>query len=47
VPAVAAHLQPALPVESDVDTPDADLIAWEAELTDLLLEHERLEAAWP
>ncbi len=26
---------------------DADLIAWEAELTELLLEHERLEAAWP
>ena len=34
-------------VEPELDTPDADLIAWEAELHELLLEHERLEAAWP
>ncbi len=26
---------------------DADLIAWERELTELLLEHAHLEAAWP
>ncbi len=44
---VAAQSQPLSPVEPDLDTPDADLLAWERELTDLLLEHERLEAAWP
>ncbi len=32
----------------DLDgTADADLLAWERELTELLLEHARLEAAWP
>ena len=47
LPAVAAHPQPVHSVEPELDTPDADLLAWEAELTELLLEHERLEAAWP
>ncbi len=44
---VAAQPQPVIPVEPDVDTPDADLMAWERELTELLLEHARLEAALP
>ncbi len=41
---VAAHPQPVHSVEPELDTPDADLLAWEAELEELLLEHERLEA---
>ncbi len=44
---MVAHPQPVHSVEPELDTPDADLIAWEAELTELLLEHARLEAAWP
>ncbi len=44
---MAAHPQPVHSVEPYLDTPDADLLAGEAELTELLLEHERLEAAWP
>ncbi len=39
--------QPVHSIEPELDTPDAELIAWEAELTELLLEHARLEAAWP
>ena len=27
--------------------PDADLLAWEAELDRLVVEHAKLEAAWP
>ncbi len=44
---MVAHRQPPYGVEPDVDAPDADLLAWERELVELLLEHERLEAAWP
>lgn len=44
---MAVPPEPRAPVEPDLDTPDADLLAWEAELHELLLEHERLEAAWP
>ena len=44
---MAAHPQPVLSVEPDLDTPDTDLLAWEREPIELLLKHERLEAAWP
>lgn len=44
---MAVKPQPAHGVEPDVETPNADLLAWEAELTERLLSHDRLEAAWP
>ncbi len=47
VPAVAAEPQPVHSVEPELDTPNADLLAWERELEELLLQHERFEAAWP
>ena len=36
-----------LTVTAPPEHPDADLLAWEAELYHLVVEHARLEAAWP
>ena len=35
------------PVTASPEHPDADLLAWEIELDRLVLEHAKLEAAWP
>ena len=43
VRAMAVKPQPAHGVEPDVETPNADLLAREAELTERLLSHDRLE----
>ena len=36
-----------LTVTAPPEHPDADLLAWEAELDHLVVEHARLEASWP
>lgn len=47
VRAVAVQPQHVHTIAPELDTPDAELLAWERELHDLLIEHARLEFAWP